>query len=86
MLGTHPASSGTATCAALCASDSATESWLEIELCMSKLKIFRRSFIFHFNNGVKVRDATVSDEDEILTSVWYQFIHNYGNPFGYGYT
>lgn len=61
VLGAHPAASDTtyaATCAALCGSDSATESRFERELSMPNLKISGRGFIFHFNNGVKVRVTT----------------------------
>lgn len=83
VLGAHPAASDTshaATCAALCGSDSATESLGLKESCPCPILKFLGGALFSISiMELKSELQPISEEDEILTSVWYWFIHNDGN-------
>lgn len=83
LLGAHPAASDTthaATCAALCGSDSATESLGLKESCPCPILKFLGGALFSISiMESKSELQPISEEDEILTSAWYWFIHNNGN-------
>lgn len=83
-LGTHPASSGThaATCAAsLCLWFSPWSGGLKQSCACPILKFLGKALFSISIMELKSELQLISDEDEILTSAWYQFIHNYGNQY-----